>query len=314
MRTLITGGAGFLGSHISDRLLSRGDEVLALDNLATGRRVNLSESDRLEFVKGTIADRDLVDACFDRFRPEVVVHAAAAFKDPDDWEEDLRSNALGTVHVVQAAKRHAVSRVVYLQTSLCYGRPLRSPIPIDHPLRPFTSYAISKTAGEQFVALSGVAYVSLRLANIYGPRHGSGPIPSFYRRLKEGQACYVTDTRRDFTYIDDFLDLMDRILLEKPDATGCYNVCTGSDISIRELLGLMADRMGVDLPEPVDVIPPNSDDVATLLLDPGLTEETFGWKARTSLTEGIDSMIEWFDKHGVADAYTHLRIGDQGAG
>src|SRR5215212_11652305 len=120
-RILVTGGAGFIASHITDRLLERGDDVLVIDNLATARRDTLQERDGLRLVEDTIADTQRVDALFDEFEPEIVVHAAASYKDPEDWDEDARTNAVGTANGVQAAERAAVSRLVPCQSALCYG-------------------------------------------------------------------------------------------------------------------------------------------------------------------------------------------------
>ena len=153
MKVLITGGAGFIGSHLADRLLARGDEVLVIDNFATARRDNLGEHERLTLVEGTIVDPELVQRTFAGFEPDVVAHAAASYKDPDDWSEDAATNATGTANVVKASKTAGVRRLVYFQTALCYGlHPLEQPITLDHPLRPGdSSYAISKTAGEHYV-------------------------------------------------------------------------------------------------------------------------------------------------------------------
>src|SRR4029453_8720389 len=143
-------------------LLARGDDVLVIDNYATGRRDNLPAHGHLEVVEGTIADAGLVRDAFARFGPDTVVHAAAAYKDPDAWTEDTLSNVVGTANVVQAARGAKIRRLVYFQAALCYGlHPLEQPITLTHPLRPEgSSYAISKTAGEQYVQLSGLDWIS----------------------------------------------------------------------------------------------------------------------------------------------------------
>ena len=166
MKVLITGGAGFIGSHLADRLLHEANEVLVIDNYNTGRRDNLDPHDRLEIVEGTIADASLVADLFDRFKPEVVVHAAAAYKDPEDWKEDALTNVTGTVNCVRAAEATNVNRFIYFQTALCYGlKPLEQPITLDHPIRPEgSSYAYSKTAGEQYIAMSGLDW-PMEIAN-----------------------------------------------------------------------------------------------------------------------------------------------------
>src|SRR5262249_44742942 len=152
--------------------LARGDRVMAIDNFATGRRDNLAPHERLEFVEGTIADAAMMDRLLGDFKHEVVVHAAAAYKDPDDWTSEALVNAAGSATVAKACKAHKVNRLIYFQTALCYGtKPLQSPVQLDHPINPVnSSYAISKTAGEHYVQFSGVDWVTFRLANVIGPR------------------------------------------------------------------------------------------------------------------------------------------------
>ena len=208
MRVLITGGAGFIGSHLADRLLGRGEDVVVIDNYATGRHDNLTPHPQLLVVEGSIADEDVVAEAFSAGAPDVVVHAAAAYKDPDDWEEDSRTNVLGTANVVKATQAAGSRRLIYFQTALCYGlQPLEQPITLDHPVRPEgSSYAISKTGGEQYVALSDLDWVSFRLANAYGPRNISGPLPTFFSRLTNDKSVFVMDTRRDFIFVDDLTE------------------------------------------------------------------------------------------------------------
>ena len=121
MKVLITGGSGFIGSHLAEKLLERGDQVLVIDNYQTGRKDNLVPHNNLKIVEGTIADTNLVNSLFADFKPEIVVHAAASYKDPDNWIEDVMTNELGTVNIVRASKNVGVKRVIYFQTSLCYG-------------------------------------------------------------------------------------------------------------------------------------------------------------------------------------------------
>src|SRR5450755_3364311 len=121
MNVLITGGAGFVGSHLCDRLLARGDRVTVIDNFATGRRDNLAPHVNLNVIEGSIADANLVSDAFRTGAPEIVVHAAAAYKDPEAWAEDVASNILGSANIARAAQKTKVRRVVYFQTALCYG-------------------------------------------------------------------------------------------------------------------------------------------------------------------------------------------------
>ena len=309
MRVLITGGAGFVGSHLTDRLLARGDEVLVVDNFATGRRDNLTPHGALRIVEGSIADPNLVDGAFDEFQPTVVVHAAASYKDPDDWAQDSLTNALGSALVAQAAARHRVSRLIYFQTALCYGlKPIEQPITLSHPLVPYgSSYAVSKTAGEGYTALSGVPFMSFRLANAYGPRNLSGPLPTFFQRLSSGKKCFVMNTRRDFVYIADLVDVIEKAVHGIGDG-GFYHVSTGSDYSIKELFDATVAAMGITLEGPVEERERNPDDVFSILLDPSRTKEQFAWSARVPLHEGVARAVAYYREHGIEETFTHLRI------
>lgn len=311
MRIVITGGAGFIGSHLADQLIARGDEVTVIDNFATGRRDNLSPADGLEIVDGSIVDPELVRSTMLRARPQVIVHAAASYKDPDDWQSDAAVNVLGTANVVKAAKEADCSRLVYFQTALCYGlRPIEQPVTLDHPIRPGeSSYAISKTAGEQYIQLSGLDWVSFRLANAYGPRNLSGPLPTFFQRLTTEKPCFVMDTRRDFIFIDDLVDCVLGSI--KGAGSGAYHISSGSDYSIAELFDEVVRALGVHLAEPVEVRDRHEDDAATILLDPSRTADDFGWKASTPLSAGVAQAIDYYRRYGIEETFTHLRAPEE---
>lgn len=305
---LITGGAGFIGSHLADRLLERGDRVLVIDNFATSRRDSLTPHDNLTLVENTIADESSVQRAFAEAEPQVVVHAAASYKDPEAWAEDSRTNAVGTANVVRAAQAAGVSRLVYFQTALCYGlHPQEQPITLSHPLDPKdSSYAISKTAGEWYVRLSGLDWISFRLANVYGPRNLSGPLPTFFQRLSEGKPCFVMDTRRDFVFVDDLADVAMKAI-DGGGETGVYHVSSGSDVSIKELFDATVKAMGIELDDEVEVRPRNPDDAPSILLDPSKTERDFDWAAGSSLEEGVAKAVDYYREHGVAETFTHLK-------
>jgi UDP-glucose 4-epimerase len=305
VKVLITGGMGFLGSNLAERLLAQGHDVAVIDDYATGKKDALAAHPRLRAVEGGVEDRAAMTALFEGFAPTHVVHAAAAYKDPDDWRQDVRANVLGTVNVVQLSKAHGVRRLVYLQTALAYGR-AKAPIAPDTPLAPLTSYSISKADGERYVAMGGVPWVTLRLANLYGPRLYTGPQPAFYKRLKAGQPCTVVRTRRDFVSVDDFLPLLDAVLADGAP-TGAFNVASGKDVTIEELYRLMVKIMGVGDPSP-KVVDAGADDLASLLLDASSTRAAFGWAPATDLESGLRRLIAWYDAHGVGDTYTHLKI------
>lgn len=308
MNVLITGGAGFIGSHLADRIAARGDKVTVIDNFSTARRDNLERSPSVRVVEGTIADKMLVHTTFDEARPDVVVHAAASYKDPDNWYEDGLTNVVGTANVVQAAERTKVGRLIYFQTALGYGLvPEEQPITLDHRLKlEGSSYAISKTAGEAYIFLSKLDSISFRLANAYGPRNLSGPLPTFYARLTSGKPCFVMDTRRDFIYVTDLVEVVCKAIGGAGER-GAYHISSGSDFSIKELFDATVKALGVELEEPVEVRKRNPDDVYTILLDPSKTEADFNWKITTPLEVGVAAAIDYYRSRGISQTYTHLK-------
>ena len=305
MRILITGGAGCLGSNLIEHWLPQGHEIFVIDNFATGKREVVPTMPRLAVREGTIADEGLVSQCFAAFKPDVVVHSAAAYKDPDDWIEDSRTNVIGSANVAKAAKAQGVGRLINFQTALCYGRPQQLPIPNTHPTAPFTSYGITKTAGEQFMLLSGVPTLTLRIANVTGPRLAIGPIPTFYKRLKAGQNCFCSDTSRDFLDMSDFLAFLD--LAVQPNAPiGTFNIASGEAHSIKEIFDLVSEYLGLGRIE-VPVVPPAADDVPVVSLDASETQRIFGWVAKVDFADTIRRQLQWYDEYGISDVFSHLK-------
>lgn len=307
MKVLVTGGFGQVGSTVAGMLLNRGDEVLSIDNFATGRRDNLLSHPNLTAVEGTIVDPDLVARSFEDFQPDVVVHTAASYKDPDDWYTDSLVNAAGTANIARACKDHKVKRLVYFQTALCYGtKPEQSPITLDHPINPVnSSYAISKTAGEHYVQFSGVEWVTFRLANVIGERNVSGPLPIFYSRLSEGKKCFVTEARRDFCYAGDLA----KVVVRAADGVGngTYHFSSGHDVAIKELYDAVVRAMKFnDYPVP-EVRPLGADDAASILLDPSRLFADYGDVSFTPLDEIARVSVERWANEGVVGGYTHLK-------
>ena len=196
---------------------------------------------------------------------------------------------------------------------LCYGRPSEVPIPVDHPLRPFTSYGISKVAGEQYLSISGLPFASLRLANVTGPRLAIGPLPTFYKRLKAGQACFCTDAQRDFLDMSDFLSAID-LVMQDGAPTGIFNVSSGEGHSIKDVYDAVRNHLGLPPDPAVKVVPVGDDDVPAVVPDPAKTKSMLGWSAKVSFDETIKRMLSWYDAHGVTDVYSHLSTTPQTAG
>lgn len=308
MKVLVTGGCGQVGSHVVELLLKRGDSVIVIDNLATGRREHLKDHINLEVIVDTIADNSLINQVFNRFTPDVVVHTAASYKDPSDWYNDALTNCVGGANIIKASVDYKVKRFIYFQTALCYGtKPLQQPIRLDHPKFPASSsYAITKTANEDFLEISGLDFVTFRLANVVGPRNVSGPLPIFYQRLKTGKQCFVTRAKRDFVFVKDLAN----VVIKACDGMGkgAYHFSSGTDIEIKLLYDEVVKAMGIDIyPQPeIKELP--ADDAGSILLDPSKTFEDFGNVKFTSLDEIVESAVEYFKEYGVHGEYTHLKI------
>lgn len=311
MKVFVTGGLGQIGSHVVEMLLERGDQVIAVDNLATGRREHLEDHPNLTVVIDSIANKEVIDKLIGDFKPDAIVHTAASYKDPDDWYNDALTNCVGGANMVDAAKKFAVKRFVYFQTALCYGlKPLQQPIRLDHPRFPgSSSYSISKTTNEYYLELSGVDYVTFRLANVVGPRNVAGPLPIFYQRLKDGKQCFVTKARRDFVYVKDLA----RVVLRACDGVGhgAYHFSSGTDIAIQELYDAVVNAMDLPNKPQAEVKELGPDDVASILLDPSRTFEDYGKLEFTSLQDTVSDAIDYYKKHGTLGEYTHLRLQDK---
>ena len=299
MRAIVTGGAGFIGSHVVHALADRGDEVVVLDNLSSGRRESVNAA--AELVVGDVRDEEAVGAAFDRARPEVCFHLAAqadvrvSVERPD---YDCEVNVLGTVRILEAARRHGAQIVFASTGGAIYGeceRPARE----DAERRPLSPYGASKLAGEEYLAaysrLYGSGHVSLRLGNVYGPRqdpHGeAGVVAIFLGRLAKGERPHIFgDGRqtRDYVFVG---DVARAVLAAVGRAGGVFNVGTGRETSVLELLGACLDVSGVDI-EPV-FDPPRLGELARSVLDPGLAERELGVRATTALEEGLATTWEF---------------------
>jgi nucleoside-diphosphate-sugar epimerase len=220
--------------------------------------------------------------------------------------EDLDTNAKGAAVLAKTAAEHGVARIINFQTALCYGPPEIVPIPITHRLNPITSYGISKTAGESLLLNSGLNVVSLRLANVTGPRLAIGPIPTFYKKLKAGEGCTVSTTVRDFLDMSDFMSLLE-MLISNPNAKGVYNVSTGKGNTILDIFNEVAKHLGMPDAKPDAIVEPGPDDIASVVLDPTKTMTDIGWKAKVEFEETIAKMLNWYDEFGVTDIYSHIQ-------
>ena len=307
VKILVTGAAGQVGSHVVDQALLRGDTVLGIDNFATGRPIHVAKSSEYSFVEGSIADTALVHRVFAEFKPDVVVHTAAAYKDPDDWITDVETNVRGMVNLIDAARQGEVGRFIYFQTALVYGvKPEQNPVTLQHPRRvDNSSYSISKGAAEDYLTLSGLDYVTFRLANVIGPRNVSGPLPIFFQRLTEGKRCFVTPARRDFVYVGDLVKAVGQAV--QGSGHGAYHFSSGGDVPIIDLYNAVVKAMGIsDYPEP-ERRPLSPDDAPSILLDPSRTFADFGPIEFTPLETTVWNAVKYYQEFGVVGGYTHLK-------
>ncbi len=302
-KVIITGVAGLVGSNLADRLLERGDTVYGIDNFETGLKSSIP--DGVHFTDGTISSKIAMNYFFQYTTDvDVIVHCAASYKNPNDWDKDVDTNISGVINLIEYAKKCKIPRIIYLQTSLCYGHPQSSPITLYHQINPENSYAISKYACEQYIKLSGIDYVTFRLSNIYGPRGLAGPVPTFYKRITEGKECFVVNTRREYIYIDDMVDYL--IAAIDGVGHGVYHVSTGTDIPIAELYDIISDLMESTIK--AKHIERLEDDVESILLDPSRTVKDFGFPPKIPIIVGMRKTLEYYKEYGVGETFTHLKM------
>ena len=291
MRVIVTGGAGFIGSHVVDALTARGDEVHVLDNLATGSRDNVAPSATLH--EGDI--RADTRTLFDEVRPELCVHLAAqadvstSVQRPD-YDADV--NVLGTIHVLEAARAHGAQVVFSSTGGAIYGE-CDGPATELAPRRPLSPYGIAKLAAEEYLAgwnrLHGTAHVALRFANVYGPRQSAtlegGVVAIFLEGMaaKQPTAIYGDGSQtRDFVYVG---DVSEAVLAAAGHAGGVFNIGTGAETSVTELHA--ACRRATGSSELPSHGPAREGDVVRSVIDPALASSVLGWNARTSLDDGL---------------------------
>jgi nucleoside-diphosphate-sugar epimerase len=305
-RWLVTGGAGFIGSHLAHALLERGEWVRVADDLSTGKPANLAVLDgRAEVLTGDLADSAVArEAVADI---DIVLHQAAIPSVPRSVADPLtthRANVDATVSVLVAAKDAGVRRVVYAASSSAYGDTPALPKREDMPPNPLSPYALQKLVGEQylqmFTRLYGLDTVSIRYFNVFGPRQDpsspySGVIALFVTRLLAGQPPVITgdgEQTRDFTYVDNIVDGVLRAAIA-PDVSGrVINVATGRQISINQLAQALQRLLGSDF------IPVHTEartgDVRDSLADITLARQLLGYEPHVSFEEGLRRTVEWY--------------------
>jgi UDP-glucose 4-epimerase len=297
VRAIVTGGAGFIGSHVADALVARGDEVHVLDNLSHGSRENVPEQSHLH--EGDI--RSDTDAVFDEVRPEACFHLAAqadvrvSVADPA-YDADV--NVLGTLRVLEAARRHGTKIVFSSTGGAIYGE-CEAPALEDAERRPLAPYGTSKLAGEEYLAtynrLYGSGHVSLRYGNVYGPRqdpHGEAGVVAIFMGLLAGDGTprIFGDGRqtRDYVFVG---DVVDATLAALDHPGGVLNVGTGAETSVLRLYEAISRVSGIER-EP-ELAPARLGELQRSFLDRSRAERELGWRPRHGLDEGLRATWEW---------------------
>lgn len=315
MRVLVTGGAGFIGSHLVDAFVGDADEVVVLDDLSTGHADNVNAEARL--IVGDVADPQAVAAAVDG--AEVVFHLAAARAVLRSVEEPLesdRANTHGTLTVLEAARHAGVRRVVSTSSSSIYGGASLTPTPESAPLLPRSPYAVSKLAAEHYARiyweLHGLETVSLRLFNVFGPRQRpdsqyAAVIPIFIDALSSGRSPEVHGDglqSRDFTYVDDTVAAF-QVAAGAPAevcAGRAYNVAAEGEHSLVELLDCLQRLLGVSVAP--HHVAPRAGDVRHSRADCALARAELGWSAKIAFEDGLARTVAWFSAEGSAAAVT----------
>ena len=302
---LVTGGAGFIGSHLSEELARRGHQVRVADSLVTGKRSNLEHVPAVEFLEGDLADLEFARHAVAGI--DYVLHQAALPSVPRSVKDPItsnRANVDATLNVLVAARDAGVRRVVFAGSSSAYGNTLTSPKHEDMPTSPLSPYALQKVVGEQylqmFTSLYGLETVTIRYFNVFGPRQDpsspySGVISLFATALLENRAPTIYgdgEQSRDFTYVANVVDGV----LRACEATGAsgrvINVATGSSISLNALFEAMRRLIGATVkPEYAE---PRAGDVRDSLADLRLAKEILGYKPIVPFEEGLRRTVEWY--------------------
>lgn len=305
-KVLVTGGVGFVGSNLVERVIKCGGEVTVLDDLFTGSRDNIDKGFEYKFVKGSVTDQDLVTRLVDE--SDLVAHMAArniivSTKNP---RSDYEVNIGGTLNVLMAARETGIERIVYTSSASVYGNPRIIPINEDERPHTFSPYSVSKLAGENycnaFYETYGTPVAVVRYSNVYGPKQDPqnpycGVISKFMEAIhldKRPQIHGDGQQTRDFTYVDDAVDAT-LLALASPKSEGMiFNLGTGTETRIVDLISILSRLMGKDIvPENIDRR--DIDNIRRRVLNIERIRTRLRWQPTVSLEEGLKRTVEWYN-------------------
>lgn len=302
MRVLVTGGAGFIGSHVVDAFVAAGHEVSVIDDLSTGNRTQVSSRAKLHIMN--ILDPGLPELLA-RLQPSVLCHHAAQMdvrRSVADPLFDARINILGLIHLLEAGRSAGVRRVIFASSGgAVYGEQERFPAAEEHPTRPASPYGVSKLAGEQYLSYyeksAGISYAALRYANVYGPRQlatgEAGVVAIFTGKLLSGQVPTINGNgkqTRDYVYVGDVVQA--NLLALTSAASGPVNIGTGRETDVLTLYALLQEFTGSKT-TPV-YGPAKMGEQLRSSIDSTHAEKTLGWSAATSLEKGLEETVAFY--------------------
>ena len=302
MKIIVTGGAGFIGSHIVDAYIERGHEVTVIDDFSTGHKRNLNK-------KASLHSMDILDpkipSLLSKISPDVLCHHAAQMdvrRSVADPQYDARINILGLIHLLEGGKNAGVKRVIFASSGgAVYGEQERFPAPEGHPTRPACPYGVSKLTGEHYLAYyeqtAGIPYVALRYSNVYGPRQLStgeaGVVAIFLRKLLNGESPRINGDgkqTRDYVYVGDVVQA--NLLALDAEVSGPVNIGTGRETDVLTLLSLLHENTGSNTP--VVHGPAKVGEQRRSSLDCSYAQSKLGWSPRTSLEIGLKKTVAHF--------------------
>jgi UDP-N-acetylglucosamine/UDP-N-acetyl-alpha-D-glucosaminouronate 4-epimerase len=303
---LVTGGAGFIGSHIAHQLLREGAKVRIVDNLSTGKKERLRDVERcIEFIEEDITDRRVCDRAVRGV--EYVLHQAAVpsvHRSIQDPLETNRANVIGTLNLLESCRQHGVRRLVYAASSSAYGDTQVLPKKEDMAPNPLSPYALQKFVGERYCKLYndlyGLETVSLRYFNVFGPSQDpwseySAVIPKFATRLQSGQSLVVYgdgEQSRDFTYIDNVVEANILGIKARRTDGAVINIGCGESLTLNRLIRFLEEILRVQAV--VDYEPPRRGDVRHSLADISLARDVLGYQPKVTVLEGLRQTVEFF--------------------
>ena len=317
---LVTGGAGFVGSHLVDKLIELGHKVVVLDNLSTGKKENLPACFAMQSIAGRNKKAKFykidilspkISQIFKKEKPEIVYHFAFQInvrKSVEDPIENANVNILGTLNILENCRKYKVKKFIFASSVGVYGNPKFLPIQENHPLNPISPYSITKLTIEkylQFYQTKGLDFVSLRFSNIYGPRQRSsgegGVVAIFIDRILKGKRPIIFgngNQTRDFLYVADAVEVAIRAL--KTKAGSIYNVSTNKETKIKDLLKLITKILNKKA-KPI-FKPFRQGEIIHSRIDYSKIKKELGWQPKYSLKRGLDETIDWFENKPLSNS------------